>query len=246
METAAITVLIFAAAMFYSAVGNAGASGYLAVLALFGLPPVEMKSAAIALNILVSTLGTWRFARAGFFSWRTLWPFLIGSVPLAFVGGAIQLPARIFGPVVGAILMYAAVRLVTSIRERDQQPIQTPPVPVAVGAGAGIGLLSGITGTGGGIFLSPLLIMRRWSETRHTAGVASAFILVNSLAGLGGHLSSVTTLPSQLPFWAVAAVLGGYAGTELAVRRLAPSSFRIVLAAILVVAGLKLASAAVL
>src|SRR3712207_1382952 len=157
-----LTVLIFAAAILYSSVGHAGASGYLAAMALVGLAPEVMKPTALALNILVATIAPVRFYRAGYFYWSALWPFAIGSVPLAFVGGAITLPGYVYKPAVGIVLLYAAYRLVRSTMKEPRQAavkgISIPTAP-AVASGGVIGLLSGLTGTGGGIFLSPLLLI---------------------------------------------------------------------------------------
>jgi uncharacterized membrane protein YfcA len=238
-EVLTVGLLIFAVAALYSSVGHAGASGYLAIMALFGVTPSVMKPTALALNILVASITTFRFARAGYFSWRSLWPFLLGSVPLAFIGGAVTLPGDFYRPIVGLILLISAIQMLRSTRPAHYSR-RYPPVVMAAPAGGGIGLLSGLTGTGGGIFLSPLLLFTGWVETRESGGVSGAFILANSLAGLLGHSSSVQSLPDELPYWALAAVLGSLIGTELGVRRFAVKGFRAALAAVLVVAGLKL------
>jgi len=238
-EVLTIGLLIVAAAALYSSVGHAGASGYLAIMALFSVTPSVMKPTALALNILVASITTFRFARAGYFSWRSLWPFLLGSVPLAFIGGAVTLPGDFYRPIVGLILLISAIQILRSTRPAHYSR-RHPPVVMAASAGGGIGLLSGLTGTGGGIFLSPLLLLTGWTETRESGGVTGAFILANSLAGLLGHSSSVQSLPDELPYWALAAVLGSLIGTELGVRRFAVKGFRAALAAVLVVAGLKL------
>lgn len=238
-----LTVLVFAAAILYSSVGHAGASGYLAAMALVGVAPETMKPAALALNILVASIATVRYYRAGYFYWSAFWPFVIGSVPLAFVGGAITLPHHLYQPAVGLVLLYAAYRLFGAttkkagpIRERG---VDVPVAP-AVASGGAIGLLSGLTGTGGGIFLSPLLLFTGWAGTRPTSGASAAFILANSVAGLAGNLASVQNLPAELPYLAVAAGLGGLIGSELGSRRLGNVGIRRALAAVLVVAGLKL------
>jgi uncharacterized membrane protein YfcA len=225
------------AAVLYSSVGHAGASGYLAVMAFAGMPAPMMRPTALVLNLLVASIATVRFARAGLFSWRLFWPFALGSIPLAFVGGAITLPGHWYRTLVGIILWLAAARLALNLAMARRA---LPPKPVAVGCGAGIGLLAGLTGTGGGIFLSPLLLFMGWAETRQTGGVAAAFILVNSAAGLAGNPASLGHLPPQLPLWAGAAVVGGLIGAELGSRRIGTPTFRRLLAAVLVVAGIKL------
>jgi uncharacterized membrane protein YfcA len=240
-----LTIIILAAAIFlmaalYSSVGHAGASGYLAAMALVGLAPSVMKPTALTLNILVALIATVQFYRSGYFSWRIFLPFAAGSIPFAFVGGALTLPSHIYQRVVGAVLLFAAYRLWAHARAQANAEARPAPLPVAVGLGAGIGLLSGVTGVGGGIFLSPVLLIAGWAETRQASGVAAAFILVNSIAGLAGHLASVRDVPDSIYLWGAAAVLGGVLGTELGRRRLPTVTLRRVLASVLVIAGLKM------
>jgi len=229
-QIALLCALLFGAAFLYSAVGHAGASGYLAAMGLLGLDPRVMKPTALVLNILVATMTFVRFWRAGYFRWRTVWPFLIGSIPFAFVGGGIQLPTHIYRLLVGFVLLFAAYRLV---RYRDPPPgtIRTPPVIPAILCGVGLGLLSGLTGTGGGIFLSPVLLLSGWAETRDTAGVAAFFILCNSIAGLGGNLASVRELPAELPYYVASAGAGGLLGAYFGCTRFSVLTFRKLLAA---------------
>ena len=182
-ETLALTLLIFIAALLYSSVGHAGASGYLAAMALFGLVPDVIKPTALVLNLVVATVGTIRFASAGL------------------------------------------------------KPVA---VPRALIFGAGMGLLSGLTGVGGGIFLSPLLLFLGWADVKKTAGISVAFILVNSAAGLLGHLASVKNVPHEIVWWSPAALLGGIIGAELGSRRLEPVTMRRLLSVVLVVAGVKM------
>jgi uncharacterized protein len=238
-----LALLIFAAAILYSSVGHAGASGYLAAMALVGVAPDVMKPTALALNILVASIATTRYYRAGYFSWSALWPFAIVPIPLSFVGGAITLPGYLYQPAVGLVLFYAAYRLFRSTmsgaEEAPDKGINIPTLP-AVAWGSGIGLLSGLTGTGGGIFLSPLLLFTGWAGTRPTSGTSAAFILVNSIAGLAGSYSSIQYLPDALPVWAVAAGVGGLVGSELGSRKLQSNGIRRALAVVLVIAGLKL------
>jgi uncharacterized membrane protein YfcA len=238
-----LTVLIFAAAILYSSVGHAGASGYLAAMALVGVAPDVMKPTALALNILVASIATVRYYRAGYFSWSALWPFAIGSIPLSFVGGAIILPGYLYKPAVGIVLLYAAYMLVRSTvkgpTESADKGISIPTAP-AVASGGVIGLLAGLTGTGGGIFLSPLLLFAGWAGTRPTSGASAAFILVNSVAGLAGNFASVQNLPDAIPVWGVAAGVGALIGTQLGTRHFQSTGIRRALAAVLVIAGLKL------
>ncbi len=238
-DAAILALLIFAAALLYSSVGHAGASGYLAAMALFGLAPGAMKPTALALNILVASIATVKYYRARCFSWSLLWPFAIASIPFAFLGGSLTLPSSVYKQVVGAILLFSAYYL---FRHAQTSAPKTKSIPVFLGilCGAGIGLLSGLTGIGGGIFLSPLLLFLGWAETRQTSGVAAAFILVNSAAALLGHWSSVRNLPDSIVLLAVAAAAGGMIGSELGSRWLASQVLRRLLGIVLVIAGLKL------
>jgi uncharacterized membrane protein YfcA len=228
------------AAVLYSSVGHAGASGYLAVMALAGVAPATMKPTALVLNLIVATIAGTRFVRAGFFSWPLLWPFVIGSIPAAFIGGAITLPGHWYKSLVGVVLCLAAVRLAIQRTVSAGSKIRPPRPPIAVLCGIFLGLLAGLTGTGGGIFLSPLLLFMGWADTRETAGVSAAFIFANSAAGLAGNLASVQHLPSALPLWAGAVVVGGLLGTHLGIKRVGAVAFRRALALVLLIAGTKL------
>jgi uncharacterized protein len=235
-----IAALIFVVALLYSTVGHAGASGYLAAMALFGISPLVMKPTALVLNILVAIIGTIRFSRAGFFSWRLFWPFVITSIPASFIGGGLSLPVPIYKTIVGVVLLYSAIRLFFSASRADQKETSPPPIAIALILGAGIGLLSGLTGVGGGIFLSPIILLMHWARAKETSGVAVAFILVNSIAGLLGHLSAVAYVPGAIAYWAPAALIGGLIGSELGTRVLPVAGVRRWLSIVLVLAGAKL------
>lgn len=243
----AIAALIFVIALLYSTVGHAGASGYLAAMALFGMAPLVMKPTALTLNIIVALIGTVRFYRAGFFSWRTLWPFAVTSIPASFIGGSLTLPDSIYKSIVGVVLLYSAARLFFSARvATENEEAKLVPIWIALFLGAAIGLLSGLTGVGGGIFLSPVLLLMRWSTTKETSGVSAAFILVNSVAGLLGHVSAVSFVANDITYWAPAALIGGWIGTELGTRVLPIAGLRRWLSVVLVLAGLKLMGEAML
>lgn len=233
-----LAVAFFVAAVLYSTVGHAGASGYLAAMAVLGVPAATMRPTALVLNLLVASIAVFRFTRVGLFSWSLWWPFALGSIPFAFIGGGITLPGHWYRTLIGLVLWGTAVRLWRPLQPRVE--MRRPGRVVSVASGAGIGMLSGLTGTGGGIFLSPLLIFMGWADTRETAGVSAAFILVNSAAGLAGNPASLGHLPGQLPLWAGAAVAGGLIGSELGSRRIGAPVFRRVLGMVLVVAGFKL------
>lgn len=237
-----LAALFLVAAMLYASVGHAGASAYLAAMAILGVGPDVARPTALALNILVASFVTLRFWRAGLFHPRALVPFILASIPLAFVGGAIHVPASLYKPLLGGVLLVAAAGFARTARRvtNDDAPPPRIPIAPAIAAGGAIGLLSGLTGTGGGIFLSPLLLVAGWSTTRQASGIASGFILVNSIAGLAGNVSAVGGVPSALPLWAGAVLVGAVIGAEIGSRRASPPQLRLALAAVLALAGLKL------
>lgn len=231
---------MFLAALLYSSVGHAGASAYLALMALFGVQQAVMRPTALVLNIIVASLVSFRFVWAGVFRWRVLWPFLIGAAPFALLGGSLQLPGNFYKPLVGLVLLAAAARLLWPIGSAARTETRDPPIVPAILGGAGIGFLSGLTGTGGGIFLSPLILFLGWAETRTISGVAAVFVLCNSVAGLFGNLASVGSLPAQLPLYAAAVIAGAALGSAMGISRLPKGMILKALGLVLVVAGLKL------
>jgi uncharacterized membrane protein YfcA len=211
-------LFMFLGAALYTSVGHAGASAYIAIMALFGFAPAVMRPTALVLNILVAGFTSFRYVRAGMFRWRVLWPVLIGAMPAAFIGGAIQLPAHYYRPLVGVVLFVAAARLLWPKDLQTAAVPKDPPVIPGVLSGAAIGLLSGLTGTGGGIFLSPLILFLRWTDAKSASGVAAVFILCNSIAGLAGNLAILQSLPADLPVFVGAVALGAIVGTTLGVH----------------------------
>jgi uncharacterized protein len=235
-----LACLIFVAAVLYSSVGHGGASGYLAAMTLFGMTPAVMKPTALVLNIIVAAITTVKFYRAGSFDRSLFWRFAISSIPCAFLGGMISVPTQIYKPIVGVVLLYASARLGFSFVKSEPQEIKSPSNWLPIILGMIIGLLSGLTGVGGGIFLSPLLLLMGWATVKETAGVSAAFILVNSVAGLLGYLTKLPVLPSGLWIWAIAAAAGGWIGAEYGSNRIGSKSLQRLLAVVLVVAGIKL------
>jgi uncharacterized membrane protein YfcA len=225
-------------AFLYSCVGHAGASGYIAVMSLFSLAPTVIKPTALILNILVACIGTWQFWRAGHFSWRLFWPFAVLAIPMAFLGGYINLPTHVFKVIVGLILLFSAAGFL--FRPPEDSVAEEPSRFVAIPVGAGLGLLSGLTGTGGGIFLTPLLLFRRWARAKSAAAVSALFILVNSASGLFGNLSSTKRFPSFAIALAIAAMIGGTAGSYLGSQRFEHTRIKRLLAVVLLIAGFKL------
>lgn len=234
----ALVACVFLVALLYSSVGHAGASGYIAVMSLFALAPEEIKPIALALNILVASIGTWQFTRAGHFDWSTFWPFAALSVPMAFVGGYVDVPVGVFEWVVGLVLLWSAGQFF--FRPKSDDSASRPALAVALASGAGLGFLSGLVGVGGGIFLTPLLLLAGWARTKTASAVSAAFILANSVAGLAGNLTATRDFPPIAIALMVAAVAGGSIGSYLGSSRLAPALIKRLLAVVLVIAGVKL------
>jgi uncharacterized protein len=233
-----ITLAIGVVAFLYSSVGHAGASGYIAVMSLASFAPSTIRPVALVLNILVACLSTWQFWRAGHFSWRLYWPFGLISIPFAFLGGYIRLPNHILQWLLGVVLLFSAFRFFT--KQYSEADVKEPSKPLAMTAGAGLGLLSGLTGTGGGIFLTPLLILMKWARTKPAAAVSALFILVNSISGLAGNLSATRSLPSITGAFVVAALIGGSIGSYLGSHRMPHGAIKKMLACVLTIAGAKL------
>lgn len=236
-----LAVLFFAAAVLYSSVGHAGASAYLAAMALVGVAPDTMRPTALALNLFVASIVVVRFGRAGHLPWRQLIPLVIGSIPMAFIGGTVDLPGAVYRPIVAAVLLVGAWRLATAGTSDavDGAANGVPPL-AGVASGAAIGLLAGLTGTGGGIFLTPLLVLTGWTRTRDAAGLSGAFILANSVSGLIGLATGGMSLPTALPLWIAVVAAGGLIGSWLGAARFSILNLRRVLAVVLVLAAAKL------
>ena len=231
---------IFAIAALYSSVGHAGASGYIALMTLLGLAPAAIRPTALALNILVASIATWHFVRAGHFQWRLFWPFVVLAVPAAFVGGTIVLPVKVFNLLLGVVLLCSAAHFARAAVAGADEPATPPPLAGALFAGAAIGLLAGLTGTGGAIFLTPLLLLMGWARAKQAAAVSAPFVLVNSASGMLGALSAATPWPAYIPWLLLAAGTGGALGSRLGSRRFAAPVIKRFLAAVLVIAGAKL------
>jgi hypothetical protein len=237
---ALLALCLFLGALLYSSVGHAGASAYIATMALFGIPAATMRPTALVLNILVASFGAIRFVRAGLFRWRGCWPFLLGAVPFAILGGYLQLPGHWHKTIIGVVLLIAAARLLWPKPLTVLSGWTDPPVWAGIPAGAAIGLLSGLTGTGGGIFLTPLLLFMAWSEAKTASGISVVFILANSVAGLLGNYAALKSLPAELPLYIVAVMLGAIAGTQIGIYKFAREHLLRALGVVLVIAGVKL------
>lgn len=238
LDVALLYTLVLCAALLYSSGGHAGATAYLAIMAWCSFLPSAMRPTALLLNIAVAVIGTARFGWAGAVPWRLLVPLCAGSIPFAFLGGRLTLATSTYVLILGTVLLIAAGFL--WLRPGAQQPRATPPLWVLVAIGVVLGFISGLTGIGGGIFLSPILILSGWEDPRRTSGAAAVFILVNSVLGLLGQLSSTAVVPAQAALLAATAVVGGLAGSWLGVHRLEPLALRRVHSVVLIVSGVKL------
>jgi len=233
-----IVFAIFVVAILYSSVGHGGASGYLAVMALLAISPTVTRPAALVLNLFVASIAFIQFYRAKHFDWKIFLPFAAASIPMAFIGGMIQLPTTVYKIILGVVLMLAAIRLAINLKT-TREP-HAPKIWLALTIGAVLGLVSGLVGVGGGIFLTPILLLMNWTETKKAAGISALFILVNSISGLLGNYVQVMKLPPSVLFWISAAVFGGIIGSTLGSYRFNSLTLRRVLAVGLLLAGVKL------
>ena len=238
IHTLLIAGCLFLGAILYTSVGHAGASAYIAVMTLFDLPPLVIKPTALTLNIFVSSYTSFRYIKSNFFN-KSLFLYLsIGSVPAAYVGGHINLPSHIYKPIIGVLLLISGARFLIHALQVDQ-PHRQVHRALAVTIGTSVGLLSGITGTGGGIFLSPLIIWLGWVSVKEASGTVAAFIFINSVAGLLGNFQSTSSLPSELPLFLAAVLLGAFIGTRFGISRFSSTGIKRALGFVLLIAGAK-------
>ena len=241
-----VSALIGAVAFLYSTVGHGGASGYLAVLSLFGFSKESMASSALLLNVLVATVATISYAKAGQLRLNLTWPFIVTSIPAAFAGGFLAVSDRAYFYVLAAVLFFAALRLaflkVSAENEGDGQTIQTDAINLAAAlpVGAVLGFLSGMVGVGGGIFLSPVMLLLKWADAKKVAATSAAFIVVNSTAGLSGRLLSGTLVVNDMAPLVIPAFIGALIGSHLGANKFARALLCRILAAVLLLAAVKL------
>lgn len=241
------TILLSAAflviALIYAAVGQAGASGYIAIMGLAGFTPLAMKTTALALNLLVAAIGTVLFLKAGRLSWRNVWPFAILGFPFSMLGGAVHLPEGTYFPLVGIVLILSALQMARtafSTKSSGPETAATPPFGAALAIGAVIGFLSGTTGTGGGVFLAPIILSMNWGTARQTAATTAVYNLMNSAAALIGAYGAWDHIPATFPAWLGAVAVGGSTGAYIGSRYLSDRWLRGVLAFLLMASGIKL------
>ncbi|UAJ15175.1 sulfite exporter TauE/SafE family protein [Aquirufa lenticrescens] len=224
-------------AFLYASVGHGGASGYLAVMALFAIAPPVMKQTALLLNLGVSLMSFIAFYRQSYFKWNLFWPFALGSIPAAFLGARIPLTDSTYKQILGACLFLAVIRMVISLKEGTRRSL---PAVIGVITGAVIGLLSGMIGIGGGIILSPLLLLFRWASLKEAAAISALFIFVNSVAGLAGLKTWIPMDQSQMLYWLIASLVGGFLGARWGAGIASNTKVKWILALVLVIASLKL------
>jgi len=230
-------------AFLYSIAGQAGGTGYIAVMGLAGFSAVTIKPVALILNILVAAIGCVNFYRAGLLTWRSCYPFAILGIPFSILGGTINLPEAVYQPVVGLLLLLAALQMARSARTAEQDDRRAPvhpPFLAGLLAGGALGFISGVTGVGGGIFLAPLVLTMVWAASRQTAAIAATFNLFNSASALTGVWATMVSLPPSLPLWLAAVGLGGIAGSWLSIRFIKPAVLRILLGVLLATAGIRM------
>ncbi|CAN5387312.1 sulfite exporter TauE/SafE family protein [soil metagenome] len=236
--TLIIIAAIFVVAILYSSVGHGGASGYLAVMAFFAVSPEITRPTALTLNLFVASIAFIQFYRAKHFDWKIFLPFAAASIPFAFLGGTIHLPTTVYKIILGITLLLAAFRLAINLKTEIEP--RAPKIWVCLLIGAILGFVSGLVGVGGGIFLTPILLLMNWTETKKAAGISALFILVNSISGLLGNFAQASQLPSTVLFWIFAAVGGGIIGSTLGSYRFNSITLRRVLAFGLLIASVKL------
>lgn len=239
-----LALIFFAVAILYSSVGHAGASGYLAAMALLGFAPEQMRPTALALNILVGSIGLVRFYRAGLIDIKKVLPFVLASAPCAFFAAKYPIAKEHYSFLLGLFLVCAALAVFKTAfvlsKQESEPPLRPIFWPIAAIVGAAIGILSGLTGTGGAIFLTPILLIAHWSHTREASGISVAFVFINSVTALAGLRIGGATFPEALPYWLIAVAAGAIIGTQLGIHRLPVRDLRFALGVVLLIAAGKL------
>ena len=233
-----IALCLFFGAVLYTSVGHAGSSAYIAIMTLFNLESTVIKPTALTLNIAVSAYASWKYIHNKLFDKKLFLVLSAGAIPAAFIGGRINLPSDIYKPIVGVLLILSGLRFIflASSQDREIKPVN---YALALLMGTSIGFLAGITGTGGGIFLSPLIIWLGWNHVKQASGTVAAFIFVNSIAGLLGNYKSTSSLPEMLPLFLGAVIVGALIGTRLGISRFSSTGVKRALGVVLIIAGVK-------
>lgn len=234
--------LLFIVAFLYASVGHGGASGYLALMALFSFNPAIMKSSSLVMNIFVSFIAFFQFYRGGHFKWKLLLPFIITSIPASFIGAYITLDELTYKKILGVLLIFPILRLL-GIIGKESDTIKELNWLWALSIGAIIGLLSGMIGIGGGIILSPIILLLHWGNMKQTAAVSALFIFLNSIAGLVGLMLKGTAIDDNIYNWVLIAIAGGMAGAYIGRKFLSTKALKAILSLVLVIASIKLLTA---
>ena len=232
-------LLLFIVAFLYAAVGHGGASGYLALMAVFGMMPEIMKPTALLLNLFVSLSAFVLFYKEGHFKWKIFLPFALASIPFSFLGGMISLDATVYKKILGILLLIPVVRL-AAFPNRDINDLKQSTVFISLLIGACIGFLSGLIGIGGGIILSPVLLLLAWTNQKQTAAISALFIFVNSLSGLAGQLTKGINFQSEMFVLVGVAFTGGSVGAWFGARKFNQNILKYLLATVLLMASVKL------
>ena len=238
----AFYILLLIVAFLYASVGHGGASGYLALMALFQIAPETMRPTALVLNLFVSGIAFFQFYKAKHFVWSLFLPLAAASVPMSFVGGLMLVNAVLYKRILGLLLIFPIIRLLGVEKKSVEQPLQQPKQVWLILIGAIIGLLSGMIGIGGGIILSPVLILLRWVDQKQNAAVGALFIFVNSLAGLGGQYSTGLHVNNEMFAYVAVALIGGVAGSYLGAKQFNQLVLKKILMVVLIIASAKLLS----
>lgn len=232
-------ILLLLVAFLYSSVGHGGASGYLALMAFFSFAPEIMRPTALLLNIFVSAIAFIQYFRGGYFKWKLFWPFAVASIPAAFIGGMVTIDEGIYKKILAVFLLLSVVKLV-GLKETNNKPLVKHHLLASLLSGAAIGLFSGMIGIGGGIILSPLILLMHWADMKQTAAVSALFIFVNSLAGLAGLFANGINFNMTMELMLVIAFAGGMAGAYVGARKLNTVKLKYLLSLVLVIASIKL------
>jgi len=231
--------LLFFVAFLYASVGHGGASGYLALMALFSITPVVMKPTALLLNLFVSLTSFIQFYRGGHFRWKIFWPFALASIPLAYLGGLIVVDGSIYKKILGVLLLVPIIRFYFFSNANVDEKKETNFI-LSLLVGGSIGFLSGLIGIGGGILLSPVLLLLKWTDQKQTAALSALFIFVNSLSGLAGQLTKGIQFTTDMYLFVIIAFTGGICGAYLGALKFRQAILKNVLATVLVLAAYKL------
>ena len=226
-------------AFLYAAVGHGGASGYLALMALFSFAPEEMKPTALLLNLFVAAISFLHYWKAGYFNWRLFLAFAIGSIPLSYYGGTLNVDPKIYKVILGVLLIFAILKML-NVFGKESEVIKQPNWIIALLVGAAIGFFSGLIGIGGGIILSPVILLLHWGKMKEVAAVSALFIWVNSAAGMAGQLQTGVEFGSNSWLFVGLTVVGGFFGAYIGSSKMNNSTVRYLLAFVLLLAAVKL------